>query len=112
MENSPMDKYTAGFGMSLAVTSILNALILIIKEKNESVMNAMKAALGHHWTTHGFIVIILFLVTGFIFSALKLETKFDSQRVLKYPVWGVIISSVITVGFFMPNLKIAGVMKY
>src|SRR5271157_5683077 len=83
MENSPMDKYVAGFGMSLAVTSVLNAIILIIKEKNDAVMSAMKAALGHHWTTHGAIVIIVFFVLGFIFSAMRLETKFDSHRTLK-----------------------------
>jgi len=112
MENSPMDKYAAGFGMSLAVTSVLNAIILVIKEKNESVMSALKAALGHHWTTHGVIVIIVFLLLGFIFSAMKLETRFDSHRMLKYIVWGVVISSVITAGFFIHNLKLAGTIKY
>jgi hypothetical protein len=112
MENSPMDKYAAGFGMSLAVTSVLNAIILVIKEENDAVMKAMKAALGHHWTTHGVIVITVFVVLGFVFSAMKLETKFDSHRMLKYIIWGVIISGVITAGFFLPNLKLAGIMKY
>jgi hypothetical protein len=112
MENSPMDKYTAGFGMSLAITSVVNAIILVIKEKNDAVMSAMKAALGHHWTTHGVIVIIMFVVLGFVFSAMRLETKFDSHRTLKYITWGVIIGGVITAGFFLPNLKLAEVMKY
>jgi hypothetical protein len=112
MENSPMDKYTAGFGMSLAITSVLNAIILVIKEENDAVMKAMKAALGHHWTTHGTIVIIVFFVLGFIFSGMRLETKFDSHRMLKYIIWGVIIGGVITAGFFLPNLKLAGVLKY
>jgi uncharacterized membrane protein SirB2 len=112
MKNTPMEKYTAGFGLSLVVTSLLNVVILIIKEKNDSVMSAMKAALGHHWTTHGAIVIIVFIVLGFIFSGMKIETKFDSGKMLKYIVWAVIISSVIIAGFFLPNLKFAGVMKY
>jgi hypothetical protein len=112
MENSPMDKYTAGFGMSLAVTSVLSAIILVVKEENDAVMKSLKAALGHHWTTHGVIVIVCFFVLGFIFSAMRLETKFDSHRMLKYIIWGVIISGLITAGFFMPNLKLAGVIKY
>ena len=112
MENTLMDKYAAGFGISLVVTSFFNAVILIIKEKNDAVMNAMKAALGHHWTTHGAIVVIVFLVLGFIFSGMKLETKFDSRQMLKYIVWAVIISVVIIAGFFLPNLKLAGAMKY
>ncbi|HYA14879.1 MAG TPA: hypothetical protein VEF33_11120 [Syntrophales bacterium] len=112
MENTQMNKYAAGFGISLVVTSFLNAVILIIKEKNDAVMSAMKAALGHHWTTHGVIVIIVFFVLGFIFSGMKLEEKFDDRQMLKYIAWAVIISVFIIAGFFLPNLKLAGVMKY
>jgi protein-S-isoprenylcysteine O-methyltransferase Ste14 len=112
MENTPMEKYTAGFGLSLVVTSLLNAIILVIKEKNDSVMSAMKAALGHHWTTHGAIVIVVFLVLGFIFSGLQIGTKIDSRKMLTYIIWAVIISGVIIAGFFLPNLKFAGAMKY
>ena len=112
MENTPLEKYTAGFGLSLIVTSLLNALILIIKEKNDTVMSAMKSALGHHWTTHGAIVIIVFFVLGFIFSGMQIETKIDSRKMLTYIIWAVIISGVIIAGFFLPNLKLAGAMKY
>lgn len=112
MKNTPMEKYSAGFGLSLVVTSLLNAVILIIKEKNDSVMSAMKAALGHHWTTHGAIIIIVFLVLGFIFSGMKIETKLDSGKMLKYIIWAVIISGVVVAGFFLPNLKLPAAMKY
>jgi FtsH-binding integral membrane protein len=54
----------------------------------------------------------VFVVLGFVFSAMRLETKFDSHRMLKYIIWGVIIGGVITAGFFLPNMKLAGVMKY
>ena len=89
MTNIQMEKYTAGFGLSLIVTSLLNAVILLIKETNDSVMSAMRAALGHHWTTHGAIVIIVFVVLGFIILA-------------------TIIGGIIVAGFFLPNLKVAG----
>jgi len=112
MEKTLMDKYAAGFGISLVITSFFNAVILIIKEKNDAVMSVMKAALGHHWTTHGVIIIVVFLALGFIFSGMKLETKFDSRQMLKYIFWAVIISTVVIAGFFLPNLKLAGVMKY
>ena len=103
-----MEKYTAGFGLSLIVTSLLNAIVLIIKETNNSVMSAMKAALGHHWTTHGAIVIIVFVVLGFIFSSMKIEEKWDSQKMLKFIILATIISGVIIAGYFLPNLKVAG----
>lgn len=112
MMNTPMEKYTAGFGLSLVVTSLLNAVILVVKEKSDAVMSAMKAALGHHWTTHGVILITVFVVLGFIFSTMKLETRWDSQKMLKYIIGAVIISGVVIAGFFLPNLKIAGVVQY
>ena len=112
MENTKMDKYTAGFGLSVVVTSLLNAVILIIKEKSDAVMSAMKAALGHHWTTHGVIVIIVFLVVGFVFSGMKFEEKIDARTMQRYIIGAVILSSVVIAGFFLPNLKLAGVMKY
>ena len=113
MTNTKMDRYTAGFGLSLAVTSLLNAVILLVKETSTSVMNAMKAATGHHWTTHSIIVIILFVLLGFVFSSMKIETKWDFQRMLRYIIWATIISVVIIAGFFLPNLKVAGVgIKY
>jgi hypothetical protein len=107
-----MEKYTAGFGLSLIVTSLLNGMILLIKELNASVMSAMKAALGHHWTTHGAIVIIAFVVLGFVFSSMKFEEKWDSQKMLNYIIWATIIGGIIVAGFFMPNLKIASAIKY
>jgi hypothetical protein len=100
-----MDKYAAGFGMSLVVTSLLNAAILLLKETNDGIMKAMRAALGHHWTTHGAIVIVAFVLLGFIFSSMKLETKLDSQKMLKYIVWATIIGGAIVAGFFLPDLK-------
>lgn len=103
-----MEKYTAGFGLSLIVTSLLNAVILLIKEMNASVTNAMKAALGHHWTTHGAIVIIVFVVLGFVFSSMKIEEKWDSRKMLKFIVLATIIGGIIVAGFFLPNLKVAG----
>jgi hypothetical protein len=107
-----MNKYSAGFGLSLVVTNILSAVILLFKEINANAMSAMKSALGHHWTTHGVILIGVFVVLGFIFSGMKLGTKWDSQKMLKYIIWAVIISGVITAGFFLPNLKIASAIKY
>lgn len=112
MNNTYMGKYAAGFGLSLVITTLLNAIILVIKETNASVMSAMKSALGHHWTTHGVLVLIVFVVLGFIFSGMKLENKLDSGKMLKYIMWAVIISVIIIAGFFLPNLKVVSAIKY
>jgi len=100
-----IEKYTAGFGLSLIVTSLLNAVILLLKETNEGIMNGMKAALGHHWTTHGVLVIVLFVVLGFVFSGTKMGEKWDSRKLLTCIIWAVIIGGVVIAGFFLPHLK-------
>jgi len=61
---------------------------------------------------HRVILIIVFFVIGFIFSRMKLGTKLDSQKMVKYIIWAVIISGVITAGFFLPNLKVPSAIKY
>ncbi|HET6460692.1 MAG TPA: hypothetical protein VFG29_07900 [Syntrophales bacterium] len=66
----------------------------------------------YHCTTHGVIVIIPFLVLGFIFSTIKMEQKFDSHRMLNYILRGVIISAVVTVGFYIADLDLAAAVKY
>lgn len=112
MTNSQMERYSAGFGLSLIVTILLNPIILLCKELNANVMSAMKSVLGHHWTTHGVALIIVFFVLGFIFSGMKLGTKLDSQKMTKYIIWAAIISGIIIAGFFLPNLKTAVAIKY
>lgn len=112
MINSQMEKYGAGFGLSLIVTILLNAIILLCKELNANVMSALKSAFSHHWTTHGIILIMTFFVLGFLFSGMKLGTKLDSHKMMKYIIVAVIISGFIIVVFFMPNLKAASAIKY
>ena len=46
MENQPVSKYTVAFGLSLAWCSVLNALLVIVKEKNPAVQAAMKKLTG------------------------------------------------------------------
>jgi uncharacterized membrane protein YwzB len=75
-------------------------------------MNAMKSALGHHWTTHGAIIVVVYVALGFIFTGMRLETKWDSQKMLRYIVLAVVIGTVIIAGFFLPHLKMAGAIKY
>ena len=75
-----MEKYSAGFGVSFLITSLINTLLVIIKEKNAAVLAAMKSATGHHWITHGVLVLILIFILGFIFSGAKFGTTWGSKK--------------------------------
>ncbi len=66
MNMNTVDKNTFAFGWSLAIVSLLSSLLVVLKERSEPLMGFMKAATGHHWISHGLIVLLLFLVIGFM----------------------------------------------
>ena len=58
---------TLGTLVRAGVTSVVSALLVVLKEANEhTVLAWMKAATGHHWVTHGIIDLILFVLIGFL----------------------------------------------
>lgn len=99
-----MNKYALGFGLSLVVTNLLNAVILVIKEVSAPVMNVMKAALGHHWTTHAVLLLFVFVILGAVFSIYEVGAKWDSRKMMYYIIGSVVISVVIITVFFLPYL--------
>ncbi len=99
-----MNKYALGFGLSLVVTNLFNAVVLVIKEVSAPVMNAMKAALGHHWITHAVLLIFVFIILGVVFSVYEVAAKWDSRKMTYYIIGSVVISVVIITVFFFPYL--------
>lgn len=103
MEISTLSKRTIGFGLAVSIVCILNAVIVVLKEKSKAVMSAMKSVLGHHWTTHATLVIVLFLVLGSLFTALRSErgSTFSANRLVGTLVSCVVLAVVIIVGFYL-----------
>lgn len=104
METIEIGKYTKSFGLSFAITSVISALLVILKESNEdSVLAWMKAATGHHWATHGILAIILFAAIGWAFSrpnngeGLKISTN----ALIGSIVASVLVSGLLIAGFYI-----------
>jgi lipoprotein signal peptidase len=104
MENNGIGKYTRSFGLSFAITSVLSALLVVLKESNEeTVLHWMKAATGHHWVTHGIINLIVFVALGWVFS------RFNSGEGIKLTAGAlvctitsaVVLSGLIITGFYV-----------
>ena len=64
-----IDKNTTSFGISLAITSIVSAILVLIKESSQGILGLMKNMTGHHWITHGLADVILFILLGWLFTA-------------------------------------------
>ena len=101
--NTPLSKQSVAFGIAVAIACVVNALIVVVKEKSPAVMNGMKGVLGHHWTTHSAIVVILFLGLGGLFAALRggRGIEMSSGRLIGTLVSGVVLAGIIIVGFYL-----------
>ncbi|TFG88231.1 MAG: hypothetical protein E4H16_05380 [Candidatus Atribacteria bacterium] len=104
METIEIGKYTKSFGLSFAITSLISALLVILKESNEETVLAwMKAASGHHWITHGIIDIILFVGLGLVLSGLNSGQglKISANTLIGTIVTSTLISGLLIAGFYI-----------
>ena len=103
MEQTELGKYTRSFGLSLGITSLCSALLVIIKETHEETVLAwMKTVTLHHWVTHGLINLALFVVLGWALSRPNNGNGIRiSPNALSLCIAGaVVISGVLIAGFF------------
>jgi lipoprotein signal peptidase len=104
MEQNEIGKYTRSFGLSFAITSVLSALLVILKELNEDTVLAwMKAATGHHWVTHGVLNLIVFVVLGWALSRPNRGqgVKISANGLVMSIVGAVVISGLLIMGFYL-----------
>lgn len=103
MENRTVSKYTTSFGLALALSSLLNALLVVVKEKSPAVQAGMKSLTGHHWITHAAIVLVLFAGFGFLFAGIKggQGWTLPVNRLIQTILAGVVGAGAIIVGFYL-----------
>jgi hypothetical protein len=97
-------KYTMSFGLSLAVTSVLSALLVVVKELNENtVLALMKHITIHHWVTHGVFDLVVFIALGFLFAAMGggAGVKMSPKGLIAAIVAAVAASALIIAGFYL-----------
>lgn len=97
-----LGRYAASFGLSLGITSLFNAILVILKETNETTLLAwMKAATGHHWITQGLLDLALFVVLGFALAGLGGKLGARPGIVLATVMGGTVLGTLIIAGFFL-----------
>jgi hypothetical protein len=102
METNSMGKYTISLGLSLAITSVLTALLVVMKEISQNtVLVWMKRITGHHWVTHGLFILILFVVIGWLLAKANggQVVKMTANRLIIMFVTGVVLGGLIIAGF-------------
>jgi uncharacterized membrane protein len=103
MDNTGVSKYTITFGLSLALASVVNGLLVVAKEKIPAVLAGMQRLTGHHWVSHSFIVVGLFAGLGWLFAQANggHGIKLTPSRLIGTLVAGVVTGGLIIVGFYL-----------
>jgi hypothetical protein len=104
MDDSQVWKTTKAFGVALAITSVLSALLVVAKELGQhTVMVWMRKLTGQHWVTHSLIALVLFFIMGFGFAKTNggRGMKMSGARLVLVLASGVIIGDLIIAGFYL-----------
>ena len=83
---------TISFGIGASIAIIFNTLLAWLKDSHPAVNDAMKAATGHHWITHGILVVLVFLLFGLLMRGRFLKLNGGALSI-------VIFASVLFGGF-------------
>ena len=95
-----VDARTAGYGISYAVTSILSALLVILKEEVSAVKGAMVALAGHHWIAHAILVVAVFVALGYVLSRGE-GVRLSGNALASWIVGATVLGGLIIVGYFL-----------
>ncbi|MGO9246540.1 MAG: hypothetical protein ACLPT4_00650 [Verrucomicrobiia bacterium] len=103
MEAASVSKHTISFGLSAALASAVNAVLVVAKEKNQAVLAGMQKITGHQWVTHCAIVLIVFGFFGWVFARANggQGLKMTVNRLIGMLVAGVVIGGLVIVGFYL-----------
>jgi hypothetical protein len=102
-ETASISRHTISFGLSAAVACVVNALLVIAKEKSLAVQAGMQKLTGHHWVTHSVIVLLVFGLFGWLFSRANSGRgmKMSVNRLIGTLVAGVVTGGLMIVGFYL-----------
>jgi hypothetical protein len=103
MENTGVSKYTTSFGLSLALASVANGLLVVAKESIPAVQAGMQKLTGHHWVSHCAMILGLFALFGWLFARPHggQGIKMTVNRLIATLVSGVVIGGFVILGFYL-----------
>ena len=103
MENNRISKRTISFGLALVASCVINALLVVAKEKSPAVQAGMQRLTGHHWITHSVVVVVCFLMLGWLLARANggQGIAMTADRLIKTIVGGLLAASAIIMGFYL-----------
>ena len=100
-EINKVDNASIAFGISLAITVIFNTLLACVKDAYEPLNKFMASLFGHHWTTHGIIDILVFLLVGLLIMRSSIAQKVNPALIAKLIYISTIASALGLIVWFL-----------
>jgi hypothetical protein len=102
MNDTGIGKYSVSFALAFAVTSLLSAVLVVVKEQNQDTLLAwMKAATGHHWISHGILDLLVFVLLGWALARIGVGARLSGNALSAIVSGSVLLSGLIIAGFFV-----------
>ena len=98
---STISSSTAGFTISAALAIAVNTLLTIAKELSQPLHDTMQAALGHHWITQSVVIVLIFILFGWLFSRWSVIRGRSGTFLAMILGFTSIVSGVGLLGFFL-----------
>lgn len=99
--NRPVARHATGFGLALAITVLLNSLLVVSKESDAGIKTWMKGLTGHHWITHAVIVLVTYVALGVILSRSRAARKISGGTLLVVFVASVTAGCLVVVAYYV-----------
>jgi hypothetical protein len=92
----------SGFGLSAAICSLLNALLVLLKESNPGVKSLLEGLFDSHWLAHAVLILGLFILLGALLGALLPYGRRPGPVLLtRLLVTTTVLSTALIAGFFL-----------
>lgn len=98
--NNNVSATTAGYAIAAMVAIIANTLLTWAKESYPPLFAVMKS-LGHHWAIHGTVIVLIFLVLGYIFSRSSFTRRMSGTTLAVLLFFATTLAGAGLVGFFL-----------
>jgi hypothetical protein len=72
---------SSAFALSAAVTMLFSTVLTWAKEAYPALHAFLASVLGHHWTTHGVIDVVMFFALGLAFMKLGTAARMNSRQI-------------------------------
>ncbi|MFB9263270.1 hypothetical protein ACFFWD_08820 [Bradyrhizobium erythrophlei] len=96
-----LSRTAAGFSIAAAVTLVINAILTIVKDAWEPLHDFMQKLMGHHWTTHGAVILAVFFVLGWSLSKNDTIARLSDATLIGPVAAGALINGAAIALWFM-----------